>query len=160
MAVTDGQKREGSEISAAARSRTDTTRWIELRNVAKQGLRFLGAGLITFPVGIGVSALAHEIIGMPEKVAAAVALSVLLVLGFVLSRRYVFLSNGRIARRAWRFMLVATAARGIEYLLFLTLFVFGGINYLLSLVMALGISFVFKFFLYRGWIFSDRHNEA
>ena len=121
MTVSGGQKGTELEISAAAPSRTEKTGRAELRHLAKQGLRFLGAGLITFPVGIGVSVLAHEILGLPEKVAAAVALSVLLILGFVLSRRFVFLSNGRIARQAWRFLLVAAAARCTEYVLFLTI---------------------------------------
>ena len=115
MTVTDGQRGTECRSSAAAPHRTETPHKNDLRILAKQGLRFLGAGLITFPVGIGVSALAHEVLGMPEKVAAALALVVLLVLGFLLSRQYVFLSNGRIARQAWRFLLVAAAARGTEY---------------------------------------------
>ena len=160
MTVAGGQKGAENDGSAAAQTQTEGARRIGLRIVAKQGLRFLGAGLITFPVGIGVSALAHEILGMPEKVAAATALTVLLVLGFLLSRRYVFLSNGRIARQAWRFLLVAAAARGTEYVLFLAVYVFGGVNYLLSLIIALGISFGFKFILYRGWVFTHRDNQA
>ena len=141
MTATDGQNETKYESSAVAPSQTEITRRTKIRILANQGLRFLGVGFITFPVGIGVSALAHEILGLPERVAAAIALSVLLVLGFFLSRRYVFVSNAQIARQAWRFLLVAAAVRGAEYALFLALYTVGSVNYLLSLVTALGISF-------------------
>ncbi len=126
----------------------------------KQGVRFFGVGLITFPVGVGVTALCHEIFRLPEKFAAAIALTVLLVLGFILARRVVFISNGNIGRQAWRFLLVAAMARATEYVLFLCLSILAGLHYLVALVGALGLSFVLKFIIYRSWIFTDSRSPA
>jgi putative flippase GtrA len=93
---------------------------------------------------------------MPEEIAAAIALAVLLVVGFILSRRFVFSSTGKLFGQAWRFLLIAVAARATEYVVFLGFFLLLGVNYLYALIVTLGISFGFKFLFYRNWIFNDR----
>ena len=121
----------------------------------QQGLRYLGVGLVTFPVGVGVTVLAHEVLKLSEEMATSMALTVLLILGFILTREFTFKSKGHIRHQACKFLFIAMLMRGIEYILFLAFFSVFTINYIISLVLALGISFTAKFFLYRNWIFND-----
>lgn len=121
----------------------------------RQLIRFAGVGILTFAVGIGVTALVHEVLRQPEELGAAISLVVLLFLGFFLSRNFTFSSTGRVRHQAWKFLFVAGAMRGFEYLLFLTFFSILGLNYLIALALGLGISFFAKFILYRNWIFAD-----
>jgi putative flippase GtrA len=65
-----------------------------LGQLGYEGLRFLSAGLFVFPIGLGVSALAHEVLGLSERLAGGIALITLLAVGFVASRRFVFRSSG------------------------------------------------------------------
>jgi putative flippase GtrA len=130
------------------------------RGIADQILRFAGVGGITFAVGLAVTALSHELLGLPEQVGAGIALAVLLVLGFVLSRTFTFESSGHIGRQAWKFLFVGGLMRGFEYFLFLGLFSGIGLNYLIAFCLALGISFFVKFFLYRNWIFAESSDIA
>lgn len=126
----------------------------------RQLIRFAGVGILTFGVGIGVTALVHEVLGMREEIGAATSLAVLLFLGFFLSRNFTFSSRGRIRHQAWKFLFVAGAMRGFEYLLFLTFFLILGVNYLIAVALGLGISFFAKFILYRNWIFADTVSDS
>lgn len=124
-----------------------------LRHLAVEILRFIGSGLIAFPVGLGVSALCHEVFGWPEEAATGAAIGVLLLLNFALGRAFVFRSQGRIAEQLPRFLTIALVMRGAEYLLSLSLFKVFHVPYLLALATSLAISSLAKFFLYRSWVF-------
>lgn len=126
---------------------------LNLRTLAEQGVRYLGVGLITFPVGASVAALAHKVLQLTEELAVALALIVLLMLGFPFKRRYTFRSKGHIGHQAWKFLLVAAAMRVSNTVCFLLRFLAFSINYLISLLLAIAISFTAKLFLYRTWIF-------
>lgn len=122
-----------------------------LRELLPAALRFLGTGLVSFPLGLGVSALAHELIGWREEIAVACALAVLLVFNFIVSRRYVFRSSGSSRAQMPRFVAVALVMRGVEYLLFLALF--RRVPYLPAMAVAMTLSLAVKFCLYRWWVF-------
>jgi len=65
---------------------------LNLRTLAEQGVRYLGVRLITFPVGVGVAALAHKVLQLTEELDVALDPIVLLMLGFAFNRRYTFKS--------------------------------------------------------------------
>lgn len=125
----------------------------QFRSVLAEGTRFAVSGLISFPIGVGVSAFAHEMLGWSQQLSGAVAISVLLVFNFAVARAYTFRSSGAIRAQLPKFLLVSISMRGVEYLLFLTFLTVGGIHYLSSLFAALAISFTVKFFLYRSCVF-------
>ena len=125
----------------------------QFRSLLAESLRFALSGLVSFPLGVGVSAFSHEVLGWSGQLAGAAAISVLLVFNFTVARTYTFRSSGAIREQLPRFLLVSISMRGVEYLLFLTFLTFGGIHYLYSLFAALTISFAVKFFLYRSCVF-------
>jgi putative flippase GtrA len=116
-------------------------------------LRFIGSGLLVFPVGLGVSALCHEVFGWRAEIAAAAAVGSLLLVNFVLGRAYVFRSSGRIAYQLPRFLGIALVMRGAEYLMFLALFETLHAPYLVAIAASLAMSSLIKFFAYRSWAF-------
>jgi putative flippase GtrA len=121
--------------------------------LAREGVRFMAAGLFVFPIGLGVSALSHEVLGLSEQFAGGAALVTLLAIGFVAGRQFVFRSRHAIRRQLPKFLLIAFLMRAAEYCLFLSLFEFLETNYLIALTIALATSSVSKFLLYRFWVF-------
>lgn len=124
-----------------------------LARLTREGIRYIGAGLVVFPLGLGVSMLAHEVFGWSEQVAGAIAIVVLLAVGFYLGRSYVFHSTRLIHHQLVRFLFTAATMRGAEYCMFLVFLMVADINYLVSLTAALAISSMLKFFLYRFLVF-------
>ena len=127
-------------------------RWMPAAVLA-EGARFLGTGLVLFPLGLGVSALLHDIVGLRPEAATAIAIGVMLLTGFVMARNYIFCAPGDIRRQLPRFLLVSCAMRGAEYVLFLLLFQLARFNYLVAMALALGTSSLLKFVFYRSWVF-------
>ncbi len=127
-----------------------------LRPLLAEILRFAGSGAVLLPTGLAVSAFLHEIVGLEQRLATAGAVGVMLILGFVLGRSFIFRSQGRIGRELPRFAVVSLTMRGAEYLVFLLLFGTLHIYYLLAMTIAVGISFTFKFVLYRTLVFAHR----
>jgi putative flippase GtrA len=115
--------------------------------------RFIGSGLLAFPVGLGVSALCHELLGWRQEYAAAAAVAVLLVINFGLSRIYVFRSTGSFSYQLPRFLSIALFMRAAEYLMFMGLFKLVHLPYLVAITAALAMSSLIKFFVYRSWVF-------
>jgi len=117
-------------------------------------LRFIGAGLLTFPLGVGVSALCHEVFGWREQIAGAAGIGTLLLANFAFGRAYVFRSTGRIAYQLPRFLSIALVMRGSEYLMFAGMFAWAHIPYLLAITASLTISSLVKWYVYRTWVFA------
>lgn len=128
----------------------DVQKW---RALIFEGVRFVGSGLLVFPIGLLVSFLCHELLGWREEYAGLAAIAVLLLLNFVLARVVVFRSVESVRMQLPKFLAIALVMRGLEYLLFLAAFRVGKISYLLAMVAALVISSATKFFLYRSWVF-------
>ncbi len=118
-----------------------------------QATRFLGSGLLLFPLGLGVSAFLNRIVGLVPEVASAIAIVVMLLAGFALTRVYVFRASGAMRRQFPRFLLVSVTMRGAEYVMFLLWLRLAGLGNLPSLTLALATSSLMKFFFYRNWVF-------
>ena len=132
------------------------SRWTSLRALIQELMRFVGLGFISFPLGIGISALCHEVFGWHEEVAVAVSIAILIVVNFTLSRVYVFRSIKSVRSQLIRFVSVALVMRGIEYGMFLVLLRAFGVPYLFAMASALVISLGMKFLIYRAWVFGSR----
>jgi putative flippase GtrA len=126
--------------------------------MAVEILRFIGSGLVAFPVGLGVSALCHEVLGWSKEAATAAAFITLLLLNFALGRLFVFRSTGRITQQLPRFVAVALVMRSCEYLL--SLLLQKRMPYLLAIAAALCVSSLLKFVLYRTWVFPVTHHPV
>jgi|KBSSwiStaDraftv2_1062776.scaffolds.fasta_scaffold00839_23 putative flippase GtrA len=129
------------------------TRLPRLRQIFFEAARFVGSGLLAFPLGLGVAALCREQFGMRPELATAAAFGTLLFLNFALGRRLVFRSAGSVKHEFRRFIAVAIVMRCFESLLSISLLKLFAVPYLASIAMALAISSMIKFFLYRSWVF-------
>jgi putative flippase GtrA len=129
------------------------TRFARPLRLVLELFRFIGSGLLAFPVGLGISALCHEVLGWRQEYAAAAAVSSLLLINFALSRVYVFRSTGRFTYQLTRFIAIALLMRAAEYLMFIGLFRGTGMPYLLAITASLATSSLIKFFVYRSWVF-------
>lgn len=116
--------------------------------------RYLLVGVLSFGVNLALASAFHEMAGLSENFAAALSLAIVFVLNFVLARAFIYRDRGRWQGQILRFGAVSASARLGEYALFLILSNVAGMNYLLALATAQGISFVAKFFLYRKFAFN------
>ncbi len=125
-------------------------RW---RALAFEAARFIGSGLLVFPLGLGVAAFCREILGWRRELATAAAFGTLLCVNFAMGRAVVFRSGGTIKHELPRFIAVAVVMRTFESLLSIALLKIAGIPYLASIALVLASSSMLKFFLYRTWVF-------
>jgi putative flippase GtrA len=116
-------------------------------------LRFCGVGVLSYGLGIALAALFHEISGLVPEVAVGLSLAILLLTNFALARAFIFRSSGRVHHELVRFGIASAAMRGAEYLAFLVLLNVLGINYLISLTVAMLLSSCGKFVLYKKLVF-------
>ncbi len=125
--------------------------------------RALGGDLGRYAIGsavslatiLSVSALLHEAAGLASTVAVAIALAAALVINFTMMRAFVF--PGQSLSRPRQFLeTVATSVsfRGLEYVIFLALHVGVGVGYLGATTLAVSVSALSKFVVYRQLVFN------
>jgi putative flippase GtrA len=107
-------------------------------------------------LGLVITAGLHEVIGFTPKAAVVIALGCLLIVNFILARRYVFRVGGPAVGQLLRFGTASVVMRGTEYVLFLLMLGSFGMDYLVSLAVAMALSAVTKFLLYRTFVFNAR----
>jgi putative flippase GtrA len=117
--------------------------------------RFAAMGLIGMVLSVGITAFVHEVLGISEELAFAVALASVVSFHFM-SGRYVIYgaAAGDPKRQLLRFGLATGGFRAAEYLGFLVLHTLIGVPYLLVIVIVLGSSFIAKFFFYGRVVFT------
>lgn len=123
------------------------------RPLLSEASRFVGFGVVSYGLGLGLSALFREVIGLHEKVAVALTLAILLIFNFWLSRRFVFRSNGNARNQFVLFVGTSFVMRLGEYGLFYTLLELLSLHYLVALTLAMMISSCMKFLIYRIFVF-------
>jgi len=118
-----------------------------------EGIRYVvmscGSALLT----LGVPFTLHEGLSVPPDIAVALGLSAAFVVNFTTARAYVFKKNGPVATQLSRFALVSVLFRLTEYLGFLLLYRFIGIQYMIANICVLLTSFCIKFFVYKIFVF-------
>lgn len=106
-------------------------------------------------MSFGLPILLHEWLGMAERIAVAIGFAAAYLGNIVLLRLFVFQSRGSWRTQLARYVPVNGAFRLAEYFAFLLLFERAGLDYRIAMLVVLGASACFKFFVYR-WIFFDR----
>jgi putative flippase GtrA len=134
-------------------ARTSSIQSGNRRALLGEVLRFCGVGALSYGLGIVLAALFHEVSGLVPEVAVGLSLAILLLTNFFLARAFIFRSSGHVHYELLRFGVASAAMRGAEYLTFLVLLNGLGINYLISLTIAMSLSSVGKFVLYKKIVF-------
>jgi putative flippase GtrA len=116
-------------------------------------------GLSIFLV-FSVTFVSHELLGLSENVAVAIALFVAFVVNFSTAKFIVFRSSGCWKKQALKFLVVSVSFRASEYLGFYILFNVFQIHYILALGIVLMLSLVFKFITYKYWVFNETTIEG
>jgi putative flippase GtrA len=127
-----------------------------VRHILSEFGRYLGVGALSYALSVSLSALQHEVLGVPQNVAVAVSLAVVLVTNFVLARVWIFRAAGNASGQFARFVIAAAVMRGFEYVMFLVLAEFA--YYLVALTGSLVVSSALKFVVYRRLVFGVRLN--
>jgi putative flippase GtrA len=128
----------------------------QLRRLVGDATRFVGFGVMSYGLGIAISAFLGEVVQLSAEAAVATSLAILIIVNFWLSRRFVFRASGEIRSQFPRFLGTTVLMRGVEYLLFLLLYRIFSLHYLIALTISMGLSTCFKFFLYRGLVFGQQ----
>jgi len=131
------------------------------RRLASDLGRYAVASAFSFCLVLGLSAGFHELAGLSETVAVALALALAFGVNFTLLRRWVF--PGQVApvhRQAAATALASITFRALEYAVFLGLHLGLDLDYLLATAASLCLSAVGKFAVYRGLIFNPARSEA
>jgi putative flippase GtrA len=124
--------------------------------------RFAALGAAGFVLNLVITVLLHELLGVPEELAFAVALAVVFVFSFLTSRYLIFsdAAHGDPKKQLLKFAVFSAGFRVSEYLGFLVLHTLLRLPYLPSIVAVLGVSFLTKFFTYSTVVFvDDRENQ-
>jgi putative flippase GtrA len=129
-------------------------RFVErMSRLGGEAARFIGLGVISYLLGIGLSALFREILGLSEEISVALSLAILIVVNFWLNKQFVFRAAGSSLPQLVRFAATAVGSRAAEYVMFLALLRWVKLNYLVALTVVLIISSCLKFLLYRQLVF-------
>jgi putative flippase GtrA len=116
---------------------------------------YMIAGAVSVAIVLSVAAALHEIGEVAERGAVAVALLVGLGVNFTLLRRFVF--PGQVlglGRQLLETVATSISFRGIDYVIFLVLNLGLRIDYLVAAGLALCVSNIGKFAVYRKVVFS------
>ncbi len=116
-------------------------------------VRYLAAGAFSYGMGIALSAVFHEFAGVRQEIAVALSLTAIIITNFWIARKVIFRASGNAHGQFIRFASTSLIMRLLEYATFMLLLRKAGINYILSLTLAMAMSTCFKFLLYRMFVF-------
>lgn len=119
-----------------------------------QFARYAALGAASFAGNLGLAAVFHELLALPEWLAVALSLSIVFAVNFTAAKLVVYRSRGSWRRELPSFLVLSLSSRALEYAVFLALFALLSVHYLLAAAISQVLSFVLKFFLYRRWVFS------
>jgi putative flippase GtrA len=122
-----------------------------------QFTRFLIVGFSSAAIEIGILVLLVERMESSYLYANIIAFVITNVLNYSLSRTWVFTSdNNKIVNEFFAFMIFVSVGLGINQL-FLWLFVeFGGLNYKISKVIAIGLTVIWNFLTRKHFVFKNK----
>lgn len=116
--------------------------------------KYLFASAFSFVFVIAATAALHELGGMSETVAPAIAMVAALVVNFVVLRAWVFPGQTvHWGRQLAETLVTSVSFRVVEYAVFLGLHLGLGVNYLVATGASVMISALGKFGVYREVVF-------
>lgn len=117
-------------------------------------VKFGVGGVVSLGACLAVTISLHEGLGVAPPWAYAAGLVVALVVNFCVTRWFIFRGTRRpIVSQFVHFVASSIGFRGLEYVAFLALYGWAGLNYVLVIVAVQGASFLAKFWLYSTVIF-------
>jgi len=123
-----------------------------LQRIGASGLRFGVLSATSAVISFGLTVALHELGGVAEEIAYAIALCTVFVTNFLGCRFFVYPGNHRpLFRQFGEFLLSSLGFRGAEWVSFVLLIHL--MPYQLALVVVQAASFVAKFFFYRSRVF-------
>jgi putative flippase GtrA len=131
------------------------------RFVRSSAVRFALLGGSSFALNFGITVGLHQVAGVREEIAFAVALATVFTMNFLGMRHFVYPGEHRSAGRQLVLFAISSASfRALEYLAFLVLHTWLRLPYTLVLVVVLGASFVAKYGFYKVWVFARIGRKA
>ena len=111
----------------------------------------------SFVVNLGLTVVLHEVFGVRNTIAYAVALTTVFFMNFAFFRYYVFVQDDPRSLGALFATYTASAIgfRLVEYASFVLFHTVAGVQYVVAIVLVQGTSFVAKYFYY-GRVFRSR----
>jgi putative flippase GtrA len=120
-------------------------------------VRYALASAFSFAFVLGTTWGLHEVVGVSQTLAPAIALVLAFAVNFILLRRWVFPGQTvPLGRQVAETALASAGFRALEYALFLGLHLGLGIEYLLATGLSLCVSALGKFAVYREIVFNRR----
>ena len=123
--------------------------------------RYALASAFSFIFIIAATAGLHELVGVSETLAPAIALVLAFIVNFFLLRHFVFPNqSARIGRQMAETAVASIAFRALEYAIFLLLHLALGIDYLIATGASVCISALGKYFVYREIVFNRARSSS
>ena len=123
--------------------------------------RYVVASAFSFVFVIAATAALHEVVGLSETLAPAVALVLAFAINFALLRLWVFPGQeAPLGRQLLETALTSAIFRAFEYGVFLGLHLGLDINYLIATGASVCLSALAKYFVYREIVFSRSRSRS
>jgi putative flippase GtrA len=123
--------------------------------------RYVVASAFSFVFIIAATASLHELVGLSETLAPAVALVLAFAINFALLRLWVFPGQeARLGRQLLETAITSAIFRALEYGVFLAFHLGLGINYLIATGASVCLSALGKYFVYREIVFSRSRSRS
>ena len=116
--------------------------------------RYIIASGLSFILTLGFSYLFVNLFAFEEHIGVALTQATMMVVNFIVIRSFVFQSQGGVISQFFKFITSSLIFRAAEYGLFLLLFTVLPLSYLVSLSIALVLSFALKYITQRQLIFN------
>lgn len=125
--------------------------------VRSSKLRYLVQSAFIFGLNLCTTATLHEVVGLGKELAFALAQGLVIVVGFLSLKYFVFsVAGGRGIDEFLVYLPSVLAFRAVEWLLFLLVATWGGVQYLLAIFLIQGTIFIGKYFYFRARVFRIR----
>jgi putative flippase GtrA len=124
-------------------------------------IRFCVVTGVSLVVSFGTTIVLHEVLGLAEEVAYALALLSVFVMNFVFLRAYIFSAavRGSARRQFVLYTLSAIGFRISEYLAFVVLHTWLGVYYLIAMAVIQTAAFFGKYLYYGRIVFCGRRRR-
>ena len=126
----------------------------------RQTMRYISVGAIAASVEFLLFTLFYEWARWPLLIANCTALSVAVVLCFILQKNWTFRARGNARRQLWLYLLMQSISAILNNLLMLGLVQGFGIYAPLAKVLQIGIVFIWNYAFCRLVVFAPRHSDV
>jgi len=129
---------------------------MEIKLIAQQVIRFSLMTCLSASITVGGPIIFHEGFRISEEISVGLSLFIAFFVNFFTAKHLVFESCGDSYEEFRRFLLSSIIFRLLEYISFLILFNFFGVNYVVAVCGILGTSLILKFLCYRFIVFTPK----